>query len=171
MSFWESLAEGTINGFMTGFGELAKDIRTAITGKEALTSEQQVELLTRLDALEAAAATREHEVMMGQQALTMQEAKSNSLLKSGWRPSLGWACVFGVGYQFVFRPIGTWVLKIVFLVYAAYSEAGLTPALKIIMDEALQSPSLDMNTLLAILGTILGVGAMRTVERVKGAIK
>lgn len=87
MPFWESLAEGTMSGFMSGIGDLFKDIRTAITGKEPLSSEQQAQLLQRLDAIEEASKAREHELMMGQQQLTMKEAESKSMFKSGWRPA------------------------------------------------------------------------------------
>jgi hypothetical protein len=165
MAFWESVASGTISGFMSGAGELFKDIRTAITGKEPMTAEQQYELLRRLDALEEARANREQEIIMGQQELTKIDAQSASLFKSGWRPALGWACVFGISYQFVLRPLAIWVTKLGFLLYGAYREAGLTTELLEIMKEAVNMPSLDMPTLLALVGTLLGVGGMRSLEK------
>lgn len=165
MAFWEALAKGGITGLFEGVGELAKDLRTAFTGEEPMTAEQKAQTLARIDALEAAIVSNEHEIKMGQQALTMQEAQSPSLFKSGWRPALGWSCVFGIAYQFVFRPLAAWATKIGFLVYAAYSEAGMTDALSTLMSEAIKMPSLDMQTLLGLVGTLLGVGTMRTLEK------
>ena len=34
MGFWDSLAEGSFKGLVSGVGEFAKDIRTAITGDQ-----------------------------------------------------------------------------------------------------------------------------------------
>lgn len=70
------------------------------------------------------------------------EAASDSAFKSCWRPALGWMCVAGFGYQLLARP---------FLVGFGYPSF----------------PELDMNTLSALTFGMLGLGAMRTIERVK----
>ena len=36
MAFWDDLAAGSVEGLFKGFGELALDIRTAITGRAAV---------------------------------------------------------------------------------------------------------------------------------------
>lgn len=84
----------------------------------------------------------------GQQELTKLETASDSLLKSGWRPSLGWTCVAGFAYQFLGRPLIEWV-SVGFLAVAA-------------------PPSLDTGTLVTMLGTLLGVGGLRTLEKLQG---
>lgn len=74
--------------------------------------------------------------------VNVEEAKSPSLLVSGWRPSIGWVCSGGLAYQFIVYPIAiAWVPKIV---------------------------QLDMGTLLTLLFGMLGLGAMRTTEKLKG---
>lgn len=41
-----------------------------------------------------------------------EEAKSSSVLVSGWRPAAGWVCVGGLGYMTLFRPIMSWIATI-----------------------------------------------------------
>ena len=82
------------------------------------------------------------ELALGQIAVNLEEAKSDSLFKSGWRPAVGWVCVIGLGYQFVVYPILiAFVPKIV---------------------------QLDLGTLLTLLFGILGLGALRTQEKLQG---
>ncbi len=69
------------------------------------------------------------------------EAASDSSFKSGWRPALGWVCVAGFSCQLLARP---------FLIGAGYD-----------------CPALDMETLSALTFGMLGLGAMRTVEKLK----
>ena len=79
--------------------------------------------------------------------INLEEAKSESLFKSGWRPAAGWACVGGLVYQLLVRPIGSWVMTNAF---------GWTPM-----------PSLEMDTLLTLLFGMLGLGYYRTREKLK----
>jgi len=69
------------------------------------------------------------------------EAASDSKFKSCWRPALGWVCVAGFSYQLLARP---------FLIGAGYNY-----------------PALEMETLTSLTFGMLGLGAMRTIERVK----
>lgn len=72
------------------------------------------------------------------------EATSSSLFVSGWRPFVGWVCGSALAYQFLLRPIvGAFLTSVTF-------------------------PSLDMGTLMTLLGGMLGFGAMRTVEKING---
>lgn len=84
----------------------------------------------------------------GQVSINVEEAKSDSLFKSGWRPYIGWVCGGGLSYQLLIHPIGSWV---------AGNCCGWQPM-----------PSLEMDTLMALLFGLLGLGAYRTYEKVKG---
>ena len=77
------------------------------------------------------------------------EAASSSFFKSGWRPSVGWICSFALGYHFVLQPM---------LVF------GLTAA-----GYQLVLPEFDMSTLMTVLMGLLGLGGMRSFEKVKGS--
>lgn len=76
------------------------------------------------------------------------EAASGDLFKSGWRPSVGWICSAGLGIQFVVAPLASW----------GASLAG----------HPITFPPLDTATLLTLLGGLLGLGTLRTTEKVKG---
>ena len=76
------------------------------------------------------------------------EAASPSFFKSGGRPAVIWICAGGLFYQFMGRPFITWL-----------SENWL---------HATPPPALDMNTLLPLLFSLLGLGSLRTFEKYKG---
>lgn len=79
--------------------------------------------------------------------INVVEAGSESLLKSGWRPAVGWTCAGGLFYQVIFRPLAGWVCTNAF----GWSAP----------------PSLEMDTLMTTLFGMLGLGAYRTYEKVK----
>ena len=45
-----------------------------------------------------------HEISLAQVDVNKEEAKSQSLFVSGWRPSVGWICSVSMGYHFVLQP-------------------------------------------------------------------
>ena len=77
------------------------------------------------------------------------EASNPNWFISGWRPAVGWTCAGGLFYQVIARPILGWVMQNLF---------GWT-----------LPPQLEMDTLMTVLFGMLGLGAYRTVEKVKGA--
>jgi hypothetical protein len=93
-----------------------------------------------------------HEIALAQIEVNKEEAKSDSVFKSGWRPFIGWTCGTAFAYHFVGQPV------IVFVMAAS----GYTfPPL----------PTFDMSALLTVLGGLLGLGTLRTFEKYKGVNK
>jgi hypothetical protein len=84
---------------------------------------------------------------LGQIEVNKVEAASDSLFKSGWRPGAGWACVAGLVYQVLFRPLFGWV---------ATNMWGWS-----------DPPSLEMETLMTLLFGLLGLGAYRSFEKTR----
>lgn len=76
------------------------------------------------------------------------EAASKSTFVAGWRPFIGWICGAGLGYEFIFRPLLTFV--------AASFGSHIV------------APDLDMSSLNQLLFGMLGLASMRTVEKIKG---
>lgn len=87
------------------------------------------------------------EINKAQIEVNKVEANSNSLFVSGWRPFVGWTCGVALCYHFVLQP---------FLTFVLYSFGH-----QIIL------PTFDMGTLTTILMGMLGLGGLRSYEKVK----
>lgn len=85
---------------------------------------------------------------LGQVEINKVEATTD-MFRGGWRPFVGWVCGASLGYQFLFRPLLAWGT-------ALSGHADVVP------------PELDLGDLMTILGGMLGLGSMRTFERMKG---
>lgn len=81
------------------------------------------------------------------------EAKSENWFVAGWRPFVGWTCGMGLLYQFLFMPIMNGIIKAILI---AIGHTGATVLFV----------SLDTGTLLNCLGGLLGLGGLRTVEKI-----
>ena len=93
-----------------------------------------------------------HEQQLAQIAINKEEAASGSLFKGGWRPFVGWVCGVAFCYHFILQPV------IIFIV-------------SIIGVNVPDLPEFQMNTLLTVLGGLLGIGGLRTYEKQKGLTK
>lgn len=131
-------AQGIVTGIAQGVGGLARDLRTAITGK--LDPEKEAEINQRLAELESAA-------MQGQVEINKIEASSSNWFVAGWRPAVGWICALALGYQFIGFSLLQWTGQIFHF----------------------QSPPpLATDGLITILLALLGLGTLRTKEKVEG---
>lgn len=79
------------------------------------------------------------------------EAASRNLWVSGWRPFVGWTCGASFAWNFVLMPVTNFMLV----------AAGHTPVVL----------NFDMSTLMTVLLGLLGLGGMRTFEKIKGVSK
>lgn len=86
-----------------------------------------------------------------QTQINQQEAQNSNLFVSGWRPAAGWTCVLALFYQYIIVPFASWGIAI-------YGQQ--IPPL----------PKLD-NTLWELMFGMLGMGGMRTFEKLKGVAK
>lgn len=77
------------------------------------------------------------------------EAQSPDFFRSGWRPFVGWICGTGLAVQFLVSPLATWVATL--------------------LGHPIAFPPLDMGTLMTLLAGMLGLGTLRTAEKMKGA--
>ena len=112
-------------------------------------ADAKVKIMEMAQRGELAALDADLKIALGQIEVNKIEAQSPSLFKSGWRPAVGWTCVFGLVYSFILHPILTWISSI----------WGIPIP-----------PVLDTGPLMTLLFGLLGLGGFRTYERVKGVI-
>ena len=111
----------------------------------AQAAEAKLKLIEMEQKGELAFLDAEVKIALGQAAINLEEAKSPSLFKSGWRPAAGWICVAGLAYQFVLAPVLGWLCLM----------AGIS-----------QPPAIDTGTLVSMLIGMLGLGGIRSNEKV-----
>lgn len=112
----------------------------------------QAQLTTENIDLEKAQLASELALMQGQLDANKIEAGSSSSWVAGWRPAVGWVCATALGWEFVLKPFLQFIL-------IASHHPPIVPL-----------PVLDAATLVTgLLAPLLGLGAMRTVEKVQGA--
>ena len=87
------------------------------------------------------------EINKAQIEVNKVEAGSSSLFVSGWRPFVGWTCGVALCYHFVLQPFLMFIL----------SSTG----------NPMELPTFDMTTLTTVLMGMLGLGGLRTYEKVK----
>jgi len=87
------------------------------------------------------------ELAKGQLEVNKAEAASASLFVAGWRPAVGWVCVLGMASNFVLIPMVNFIL--------ALAESSITV------------PLIDTSTMMPVLLGMLGLGAMRSAEKIK----
>jgi hypothetical protein len=88
-------------------------------------------------------------LQLAQIAVNGEEAKSTSLLVSGWRPVCGWVGALSLGYVAILEPIARFVAQVVI----GYSGAF---------------PEIDTNLTMQVLFGMLGLGIMRSVDKKNG---
>lgn len=80
------------------------------------------------------------------------EAQHRSIFVAGWRPMAGWICAAAMAWHFILYDLLTW--------YAVTHDESFTP------------PALGgTEQLLTVLLAMLGIGGLRTVEKLQGKAK
>jgi hypothetical protein len=93
-------------------------------------------------------AQQTNSIVMGQIALNQADSVSPSKFVTWWRPSIGWICGGGLGYDIVLRPL---IQSLIAVWHPDYHMVAL-----------------ELDTLLTLLFGMLGLGAYRSFEKVKG---
>ena len=87
--------------------------------------------------------------MTGQLAINQEEAKSGSTFVAGWRPFIGWTCGVACGWNWIGLPVAK------FLLTWFGHPVDVSPA--------------DVSEMMPVLMGMLGLGGLRTYEKVKNA--
>lgn len=86
--------------------------------------------------------------MTAQTEINKVEAASSSLFVAGWRPFIGWVCGLGCAWNWIGLPIAKLIIAL----------AGYTITLQMA----------DLSEMMPLLMGMLGIGGMRTYEKIKG---
>lgn len=103
------------------------------------------------------AASGELAQLQALQAVDVAQAGTNTAeaaagpFRGGWRPFIGWMCGAGLTYSWLVRPLLPWMLR---------ACGHQVPDL----------PALETGELLSLAGGMLGIGTLRTVEKIKGLV-
>ena len=122
-------------------GKLIPDPGAAADAKLKLLEMAQRGELAQLDA--------DLKLATGQIDVNKAEASNQSLFVAGWRPFIGWVCGAAFAFKFIGGPLAVVLM----------SMAG----------HPITLPEFDFTEMSTVLLGMLGLGGLRTVEKIKGA--
>lgn len=108
-------------------------------------AEAQLELFKLQQNGELAKLAADTTLASKQADINIEEAKSDSLFKSGWRPAVGWVCAATFAAKYLGGPL-VYVLAQLWNIH-------------------IELPDIDMVELMPVLIGMLGLGAYRTFEK------
>ena len=103
------------------------------------------------DDMEAALVKAANEAALAQVEVNKIEAGHSSVFVAGWRPAIGWVCAAGLAWAFVLAPVASWGLVI----------SGVKAEL----------PGIQTDYLLELVVAMLGMGGLRTFEKMRGVAR
>lgn len=135
-----------IGGIVEAVGKVADDLFTS--------DKERLEAQIKFEEIGLEAAKVDADLVKAQIEVNREEAKHRSIFVAGWRPAIGWTGVAGLVYQFLVQPSLVWVWRL-------GQANGYIPT------ELDPPPSIDFEPLMTLLIGILGIGTLRTYEKVK----
>lgn len=114
----------------------------------AAAAEAKLKILQMAQTGELAQLDAELKMATGQMEVNKVEAANSSIFVAGWRPFVGWTCGAAFAYKFVLAPAAAFALT-------AFGHP-------------IELPVLDFTEMSTVLLGMLGIGALRTVEKIKG---
>lgn len=124
------------------------DMVGELVSEVVVDKDKKREIELDLEKLKGEADERFHKELIAQTEINKQEAAHASIFVAGWRPFIGWTGGVGLAYSFVAAPFIEFVAR-------ANGYVG-------------EMPMPDSSQLLALVTAMLGVGAMRSFDKVKG---
>ena len=111
-------------------------------------ADAKLEVMRMAQAGELAQLNADLQLATGQIEVNKVEAANQSLFVAGWRPAIGWVCGAAFAFKFILGPAAV----------VAMAMAG----------HPITLPEFDFTEMSTILLALLGLGGLRTVEKVKG---
>jgi len=129
--------------------EIGKGIINRLFPDPAAAAAAQLELLKMQQNGDLAQLAAETDLAKLQIQTNIAEAAGN-WFTAGWRPCIGWVCGAGLAYAALIEPFARFIAKV------GFGYVG-------------DFPVIDTNLTMQILMGMLGLGAMRSIEKIKGA--
>jgi hypothetical protein len=129
--------------------EIGKGIINRLFPDPAAAAAAQLELLKMQQNGDLAQLAADTDLAKLQIQTNIAEAAGN-WFTAGWRPCIGWVCGAGLAYAALIEPFARFIAKV------GFGYVG-------------DFPVIDTNLTMQILMGMLGLGAMRSVEKIKGA--
>ncbi len=101
--------------------------------------------------MEAALVKASNEAALAQVEVNKIEAGHSSVFVAGWRPAIGWVCAAGLAWAFVLAPVASWALVVL----------GIKAEL----------PAIQFDHLFELVLAMLGIGGLRTFEKLRGVAR
>ena len=137
------VAAGIVGGVMSGLDDL-------------FTSDEEREVLAnKREALQIALTQELNKPHNLQAMINLKEAEHPSVFVSGWRPGLGWLTVFCLGYAWIVRDL------LVMMLVLTDTEKEVLELL----------PSIQSGDLMTLVLALLGLGGIRSYEKIKGVAR
>lgn len=110
-------------------------------------ADAKLKLMELAQAGELANINATAQIAVAQTEVNKIEAASNRLFVAGWRPFVGWICACAIGFKYIGGPL--------LVMVAAW------------FGHSIDLPDVGAEDLMVLLGGMLGLGTLRTVEKVK----
>lgn len=89
---------------------------------------------------------------LAQAKINEVEAAHPSKFVAGWRPFIGWVCGVSIAWSFMVQPVVSWAITV-------FGDSGAT------------LPAIEMGGLYQLVLAMLGMGGLRTFEKIKGVAR
>lgn len=137
---------------LTGFGSIA-DFLSSIVSRVWPDKNKQIEIQAEINKALIAGELADHQAAWDNAKAQLQinddEAKSPNLFVAGWRPFCGWIGGIGLLYAAFLEPLARFIAEVGFKYTGPF-------------------PVLDTTITMQVLFGMLGLGVMRSVEKVRG---
>lgn len=149
MSVVSDLFAGGVQGVLGTIG----DIIGRFKANPDIMAKAQADIAVAEAALKQAELDYETKLSLAQVEINKIEAASPSWVSSNWRPFVGWICGTGLAMASIVGPLFTWISG-----WIATGKPG-------------PFPTPDMGVLMPVLIGMLGIGGMRSFDKLKGTAR
>jgi len=127
------------------------DVGSVLSGLGSMAKDLRIAITGKDPATAEKLLELEQAAQKAQTDVNLAEAQNPNLFVSGWRAAVGWVCTFALAWYYILAPMCTYVLSIFKI------DAPI--------------PVFDAGDLMSLLFAMLGVGGLKTYEKVQGVSK